>query len=133
MFKLMTSRIATLSHALTRRHPEWIFRVTTRSPYKVIALSLLCIVFSSALVATTRFEADIFRLFPSRLPALKLLLDSLDWTGSAKEAYFLLEGDRSKLPVEASKLVDRLQNLRIGGKPAGQRNLGLAGAAGRVR
>ena len=118
MLKNLISRIITFSHDLTRRHLEWIFRVTSNSPYKVIAVSMLFVSLFSMLVATTRFEADIFKLFPSRLPALKLLLDSLDWTGSAKEAYFLLEGTPAKLPVEAQKLVTRLQNLQINGQPA---------------
>jgi hypothetical protein len=79
---------------------------------------LLLVTLASITIATTRFEADIFRLFPSRLPALRLLLDSLEWTGSAREAYFLLEGDPKILPVEAEKLASRLQKLQLDGQSA---------------
>ena len=103
---------------MTRRHLEWIFRVTTQSSLKVAALSLLLLVLSGIVICKTSFEADIFRLFPSRLPALQLLLESLEWTGSAKEAYFLLEGEKDVLPTEAEKLVSRLQKLQLDGQPA---------------
>ena len=112
------SRITAAFNTLTRRHLEWVFRVTTRSPLKVVASSILLVVLCAVLIATTRFEADIFRLFPSRLPALQLLLQTLDWSGSAKEAYFLLEGDPRQLPAEAEKLVTRLQALRLDDQPA---------------
>ena len=112
------SRITAAFNTLTRRHLEWVFRVTTRSPLKVVASSILLVVLCAVLIATTRFEADIFRLFPSRLPALQLLLQTLDWSGSAKEAYFLLEGDPRRLPVEAEKLVTRLRALQLDDQPA---------------
>lgn len=112
------SRITSGFNTLTRRHLEWIFRVTTRSPLKIIASSILLVALCAIVIATTRFESDIFRLFPSRLPALQLLLETLDWSGSAKEAYFLLEGDPHQLPGEAEKLVTRLQGLQLDGKPA---------------
>ncbi|GFE61049.1 MMPL family transporter [Geobacter sp. AOG2] len=112
------SRITAAGNALTRRHLEWIFRLTVRSPRVVIAASLILLALSLTVIATIRFEGDIFRLFPSRLPALRLLLDSLEWTGSAKEAYFLLEGEPRLLPVEAEKLSVRLKALRIDGSPA---------------
>ncbi|MBC8019255.1 MAG: MMPL family transporter, partial [Verrucomicrobia bacterium] len=118
MFRALFSRSTSAVNALTHRHLEWIFRVTTRSPLRVIAASLLLVTLAAIMIATTRFESDIFRIFPSRLPALRLLLDSLDWTGSAKEAYFLLEGDPIILPVEAEKLASRLQLLQLDGQPA---------------
>ncbi len=118
MPRTLFSRITNASNSLTRRHLEWIFRVTTRSPLKVVFVSLLLVVLSAVIISTTRFEADIFRLFPSRLPALNLLLDSLEWTGSAKEAYFLLEGDPKALTGEAEKLAARLQGLQLDGRPA---------------
>lgn len=110
--------VTSACNALTRRHLEWIFRVTTRSPLKVVAASLALVTLAVILVSATRFEADIFRLFPTRLPALRLLLDSMAWTGSAKEAFFLLEGDPRLLPAESERLVSRLQGLRLDGRPA---------------
>ena len=118
MLRTLSARITTAVNSLTRRHLEWIFRVTSRSPFKVVAISMLLVASSIILIASTRFEADVFRLFPTRLPALRLLLDSLEWTGSAKEAYFLLEGDPAVLPTEAGKLASRLQALQLDGKPA---------------
>lgn len=121
MPRALLSRIANASNTLTRRHLEWIFRVTTQSPIWVVFVSLLLVVLSAVIISTTRFEADIFRLFPSRLPALNLLLDSLEWTGSAKEAYFLLEGERDTLPAEAGLFADKLRQARIDGEPAFRR------------
>lgn len=118
MFRAISSRITAAANALTQRHLEWIFRVTTRFPLRVVAASFLLVTLAVIMIATTRFEADIFRLFPSRLPALRLLLDTLEWTGSAKEAYFLLEGDPRILPEEAGKLASRLQRLQLDGQPA---------------
>lgn len=111
-------RITSLTNNLTRRHLEWIYRQTVRSPFKIISATILLLVVSGLILLNTRFEADVFRLFPSSIPALRLLTDSLEWTGSAKEAYFLLEGDPGKLPVEAQKLVSRLQKVQFDGKPA---------------
>jgi predicted RND superfamily exporter protein len=103
---------------LTRLQLEFIYRLTMRSPAMIAAASCLLLLLSSIIIAKTSFEADIFRLFPRKLPALQLLLESLEWTGGAKEAYFLLEGDRELLPVEAGKLVNRLQQMQLDGKPA---------------
>lgn len=100
------------------RHLEWIYRITSRSPLAITLLSTLLVVVSGFVVASTRFESDIFKLFPSRLPALNLMMDSLKWSGSAKEAYFLLEGDPAQLPGEAQKLVTRLQALQVNSEPA---------------
>ncbi|MDU0460760.1 MAG: RND transporter, partial [Geobacteraceae bacterium] len=118
MLRDLFSRSTSVINSLTQRHLQWIFRVTTNSPLKVIAVSLLLVTLSAIMIASTRFEADIFRLFPSRLPALRLLLDSLEWTGGAREAYFVLEGEPAVLPVEAEKLATRLQALQLDGKPA---------------
>jgi len=118
MLRHLFSRSTSAINALTQRHLQWIYRVTTRSPLKVIAVALLLVTLSAIMIASTRFEADIFRLFPSRLPALRLLLDSLEWTGGAREAYFVLEGEPAVLPVEAEKLATRLQALQLDGKPA---------------
>ena len=115
------SKLAAGLNGLTRRHLEWIFRITTRQTSAVLVASLLLLILSGASIATTRFDSDIFQLFPTRQPALRLLLDSLEWTGSAKEAYFLLEGERQSLPIAAQRLSERLQALQIEGKPAFKR------------
>jgi len=121
MFATVVSRLAACLNGLTRRHLEWIYRVTTRRTWTVLAASLLLLLLSVAGVATIRFDSDIFQLFPTRQPALRLLLDSLEWTGSAKEAFFLLEGERQQLPIAAKQLSERLQALQIDGKPAFRR------------
>ena len=69
-----------------RRHLEWIFRITTTRPALVMTGFLLAIVLSLASISTIRFDTNIFNLFPSNQPALKLLLDSLEWSGSAGES-----------------------------------------------
>jgi hypothetical protein len=118
MLSSLFSRVTAACNSAIHRHLEWIYRVTSRSPLKIAVSSLILTALALLVISSVRFEADIFRLFPSRLPALRLLLDSLDWTGSAKEAYFLIEGEPSRLPVETEKLVQRLKDLRIDGKPA---------------
>ncbi|MDD5286516.1 MAG: MMPL family transporter, partial [Desulfuromonadaceae bacterium] len=81
----------------------------------------LALLLSAAVIFTTRFDADIFQLFPARQPALKLLLDSLQWSGSANEAYFLLEGEKGELPREAERFAERLRLAQVGGEPAFRR------------
>ena len=117
----LAQRIIYRFHQACRRHLEWIFRVTTTRPRLVMSVSLLSLVFSGLSIATIRFETDIFRLFPTHQPALRLLLDSLEWSGSAGEAYFLLEGDTQVLPVEAGRLAERLRLARVDGQPAFKR------------
>src|SRR6266567_2078957 len=99
------TRITVATNAAIKAHLEWIFRVTTTRPRLVVSLSLLLCALALLSIATTRFESDIFKLFPARQGALRLLLDSLKWTGSAKEVYFLLEGEQQLLPAEAESFV----------------------------
>lgn len=115
------SKLTSRFNALTRRHLEWIFRVTTTRPRAVLCVFSLALLLSTAVVLTTRFDSDIFQLFPTRQPALKLLLDSLQWTGSANEAYFLLEGNRQELPREAEQFAERLRLAQVAGQPAFRR------------
>jgi hypothetical protein len=82
---------------------------------------LLLVLLSLASLFTIHFETDIFRLFPADRPAMGLLLDSLEWSGGANEAYFLLEGEPAALPVEASRLAERLRSLQVDGAPAFKR------------
>ncbi|MHB8056605.1 MAG: MMPL family transporter [Desulfuromonadaceae bacterium] len=116
-FSTLTSRF----NSLTRRHLEWIFRVTTTRPRAVLSAFFLALLISISVIATTRFDADIFQLFPARQPALGLLLDSLQWSGSANEAYFLLEGEKDVLPREAERLAERLRTAQVDGQPAFRR------------
>jgi len=121
MLKRFVSQLAAICNEGTRRHLEWIFRITTRRPLTVITASLLAVFCSAAVICTITFDNDIFQLFPRRQPALRLMLDTLEWTGSANEAYFLVEGERKTVPLTAQKLATRLQQLEIEGKPAFKR------------
>jgi len=110
-----------LVNRLTVRHLGWIDQVTCRSPRLVIASLLLLLLVSVTSLFRIHFETDIFRLFPADRPAMRLLLDSLEWSGGAKEAYFLLEGEPAALPAEASRLAERLRSLQVDGAPAFKR------------
>src|SRR6266545_1253325 len=101
-----------------RAHLEGIYRVTTTRPRLVVVASLVLCVLALLSIASIRFESDVFKLFPVRQGALRLLLDSLEWTGSAKEVYFLLEGERQGLPAEAEAFAGRLKRLTVDGRPA---------------
>lgn len=118
MLRDMIHRVLAFFNALTIRHLTWLFRLTTLRPLPVLCLFFIALLLSVASISLVRFETDIFQLFPSRQPALRLLLDSLEWTGGARDAYFLLEGDKQALPAEAKKFADRLQQASIDGKPA---------------
>ncbi|QEM70187.1 MMPL family transporter [Geobacter sp. FeAm09] len=115
------SRIIAAGDSLTRRHLGWVFRTASTRPRVVISLFAAAVALSVAMITSIHFETDIFRLFPSRQPALRLLLDSLQWTGSANEAYFLLEGDPPSLPAEAGRFAERLEQARVDGQPAFKR------------
>lgn len=121
MPKLCFSSVTNLFYKLTRRHLEWIYRVTTTRPLLVMFCFAFALLLSIASIFSTRFDSDIFQLFPSRQPALKLMLDSMEWTGSAKEAFFLLEGDKKLLPQEAGRLAERLRLAKVDGQPAFKR------------
>ena len=66
---------------------------TTR-PLLVVILFLALLALSGISIATTRFESNLFSLFPAQTGPLRLFLDSMEWTGSIKDAFFILEGDR---------------------------------------
>jgi len=110
-----------LINQLTIRHLTWIERITRTSPRLVVVTSLLLVLLSLLSLLNIRFETDIFRLFPADRPAMRLLLDSLEWSGGAREAYFLLEGDPAVLPGEAERLAGRLRSLQVDGAPAFKR------------
>ena len=121
MLSGLFSRLTSSGNRLTQRHLEWIFRITTTRPTLVMSGFLLAIVLSVASIATIRFDTNIFNLFPSKQPALKLLLDSLEWSGSAGEAYFLLQGPQDQLPAEAASFAKRLEQTRVDGQAAFRR------------
>jgi predicted RND superfamily exporter protein len=108
-------------NSLIRRHLVWLHRIATRRPGSTLAVSLLLFLLSLVSIATTRFEADVFQLFPARSGALQLLLDTLRWTGSANEAYFLIEGEPDILTAESERFAGRLRQLSINGQPAFKR------------
>ena len=116
-----SKKLTSQFNLITLRHLEWIFRITTTRPRAVLCAFSIVLLLSAAVICTTRFDADIFQLFPARQPALKLLLDTLQWTGSANEAYFLLEGDRQALPREAERFAERLRLAQVDGQPAFRR------------
>jgi predicted RND superfamily exporter protein len=121
MLLTIFSTLTSWFNSLTRRHLEWIFRITTTRPRAVLSAFFLALLLSISVIATTRFDSDIFQLFPARQPALRLLLDSLQWSGSANEAYFLLEGEREELPREAERFAERLRVAQVDGQPAFRR------------
>ncbi len=110
-----------LINRLTIRHLAWIDKTTSRSPLMVAACLLLFAILSVVSLFNIHFESDIFRLFPADRPAMRLLLDSLEWSGGANDAYFLLEGKPEELPAEAARLAERLREIQIDGVPAFRR------------
>ena len=112
------TRLIRLSHDLIRAHLAWLFKVTWERPRTTVALTTLFFGLALYSVLTIRFESDIFKLFPTNSGALRLFLDSLEWTGSAGEAYFLLEGNREKLAPAAETFAARLKALEVDGRPA---------------
>lgn len=115
------NRLLERANAQTIRHLTWIDRTTRQSPRLVIASFLALILLAVSSLLTIRFETDIFRLFPAERPAMRLLLDSLEWSGGANQAYLLLEGDPAALPAEASRLAERLRTIQVDGEPAFKR------------
>ncbi|TLN00533.1 RND transporter, partial [bacterium] len=115
--KIFSHLFTVLQHG-TRRHLTWLFRLTTTRPVLVLVLALLLLLPASLSLLSLRFETDIFRLFPREKGHLRLFLDSLSWTGDAKQAYFLLEGKPEILTGEAEAFAARLTAARIDGKPA---------------
>jgi predicted RND superfamily exporter protein len=112
------TRIIRFIHDLVRSHLTWLFRVTWERPRSTVALATLFFALALFSLSTIRFESDIFKLFPAKSGALRLFLDTLQWTGNAGEAYFLLEGDREKLAPAAEEFAERLKALEVDGRPA---------------
>ncbi|HJV36271.1 MMPL family transporter, partial [Geomonas sp.] len=99
-------------------HLEWMYRITTKRPLRVVVVSLILLALSAVSIFSVRFETDFFKLFPSQRGALRLFLDTLNWSGSSREAYFLLEGDRESLLREGEAFAGKLKALQVDGQPA---------------
>ena len=112
------ARLISATAAAVAAHLRWICRITTTRPRAVLLLSLCCLLLATLSILNTRFESDLFKLFPSRHGALRLFLDTLDWSGNAQEAYFLLEGEPEPLLREGEAFAARLKALRVEGAPA---------------
>lgn len=108
----------TLFNRCINTHLTWIWRIATQFPHRVLVFSLLLLLPALVSVATLRFEFDIFRLFPAEKGALRLLLDTLEWTGSGQEAYFVLEGEQERLIPAATEFAQKLSALTVDGRPA---------------
>ena len=106
------------ARAAVAAHLRWIFRITSTRPLRVLLFSLFLLILATISILHTRFESDVFKLFPSRHGALRLFLDTLSWTGNAQEAYFLLEGEPEPLLREGEAFAARLKALRVEGAPA---------------
>ena len=113
----LANKLASAARSLILRHLQWIFVATTTKPLMVFAACCLVFLLSCLSISRISFEADIFRLFPQKGP-LALFTDTMKWTGSAGNAYFLLEGDRETLVGEADAFAEKLRNLAVDGKPA---------------
>jgi predicted RND superfamily exporter protein len=118
MPRKMTSRITGYTRNAVAAHLVWIYRITHTRPLLVLCCSLLLLTLALLSVRGIRFESDIFKLFPAQQGPLRLFLESLEWSGAAKEAYFLLEGDRQHLIADADAFAAKLKALQVDGKPA---------------
>ncbi|RQW87144.1 MAG: RND transporter [Geobacter sp.] len=110
--------LTTLVHRGVQRHLEWLYRITTRRPLLVFFVAVFLLLPASLSILSTRFESDIFKLFPAEKGPLKLFLDSLEWTGDSRQAVFLLEGNREDLVPEADAFAARLKAVKVDEKPA---------------
>lgn len=116
MIKQLSDKIVSTSNAIVRKHLQWIYVATTTKPLTVFVACCLVFVLSCFSITRIHFEADIFKLFPQKGP-LALFMDTIEWTGSAGNAYFLLEGDKETLPQEAEIFAGKLQKLSVDGAP----------------
>lgn len=111
------NRLADATQDLIASHLRWIHHVTLHRPKTVFATAILLLALSVLSISRIHFESDIFKLFPRQGP-LALFLDSLEWTGTARNVFFLLEGERAHITAEAQTFAGKLEKLRIDGAPA---------------
>jgi uncharacterized protein len=112
------ARLTSALRSAIAAHLRWVCRVSSTKPLRVLLVSFLFLLLASLSLLNTRFESDVFKLFPSRQGPLRLLLDTLEWSGNAQEAYFLLEGETEPLLREGESFASRLKALRVAGAPA---------------
>lgn len=112
------SGLTTFVHRGIQRHLNWLYRITTQRPLLVFIVAVFLLLPASLSILSTRFESDIFKLFPAEKGPLKLFLDTLEWTGGSRQAVFLLEGNREDLIPEADAFAARLKAVTVDGKPA---------------
>lgn len=117
IIKKISNKIVSTSNSLIRKHLQWIYVITTTKPVPVFVVCCLVFLLSCFSITRIHFEADIFKLFPQKGP-LSLFMDTIEWTGSAGNAYFLLEGDKKALIKEAEVFAGKLQKLSVDGTPA---------------
>ena len=110
-------QILTTVQSSVSRHLQWIYSVVVRRPGTIFAACCLVFLLSCLSITRIHFEADIFKMFPQTGP-LSLLIDTMKWTGSAGNAYFLLEGDKEKVIAEAEIFAKKLRDASIDGSPA---------------
>lgn len=116
MINKLSSKIVSTSNSLIHRHLQWVYSVTTTKPMAAFVACCLVFVLSCFSITRIHFEADIFKLFPQKGP-LALFMDTIEWTGSAGNAYFLLEGDKQALIKEVEVFAGKLQSLSVDGAP----------------
>lgn len=117
MIRQFLRNIISVSNKLVLRHLEFIYEITISRPAVVFVACCIAFLISCLSISRIHFESDIFKLFPQKGP-LALFLDTMKWTGSAGNAYFLLEGDKEKLIKEAEAFAGKLQRLSVEGSPA---------------
>ncbi|MBT1073455.1 MMPL family transporter [Pelotalea chapellei] len=117
MFLKLPRKVVSTARSAIQHHLEWVYRVTTQKPAIVLAFCCLFFLISCFSITRIEFEADIFKMFPHKGP-LSLFVDTMKWTGSSGNAYFLLEGEKGKLTGEADVFATKLRELRVDGQPA---------------
>jgi uncharacterized protein len=118
MLRAITGKLAGFTRNAIKAHLEWIYRITHARPLLVVCCAMLMLVLSLFSISNIRFESDIFKLFPTQQGPLRLFLESMEWSGGAREAYFLLEGDKRQLIADAESFAARLKALQVDGRPA---------------
>jgi len=118
MLRTITGQVTGFTRNVIKAHLAWIYRITHTRPLLVVCCALLLLVLSLISIRSIRFESDIFKLFPTQQGPLRLFLESMEWSGGAREAYFLLEGDKQHLLADAESFAARLKALQVDGKPA---------------
>jgi predicted RND superfamily exporter protein len=118
MLRNLTGHATAFARNLIKAHLEWICRITRTRPLPVLCAAFLLLGLAFLSIGNIRFESDIFKLFPTQKGPLRLFLESMEWSGGARDAYFLLEGESPALIADAELFASRLKALQVEGKPA---------------